>query len=174
MINSRFRGALVAVAALALLLFFQHRTAPIALGDPDRFFHLALARETVASGKLWLSRLPQFTGLGWDRQFPDKEFLFHLVNRGLQFLGGEAAVLKIIPIASGMILLSLLSLVSGQAGLMMGSVIVLAGLVFDPYLLIRLGMLRPHLLAILFFTLILHGLIRTSAGWVFAAAAAYS
>lgn len=167
-------GALAAVSALALLLFFQHRIAPIAEGDPDRYFHLALARETVLAGKLWLKQLPQFTGVGWDHQFPDKEFLFHFLNRGLQAWGGERAVLWMVPGVSSLIVLVLLFLVTGQLGALVGGGVVIAGLVFDPYLMIRLGMLRPHLLAILWFSFLLLGLVKRRLGLVFVSGLLYS
>lgn len=168
------RWLLPMLMGLGAFLILQSRTAAIGLGDPDRYFHLGLARETSAAGKLWLSKLPQFTGLGWERQFPDKEFLFHLVNRGLYAVGGESAVLQVIPIASSLIVLSLFGLLAGQAGVWLGTAILIAGLVLDPYLMVRLGMLRPHLLAILWFTLLLHALVRGRAGLAFTAGLLYS
>ncbi len=144
------------------------------MGDPDRFFHLALARETVAAGKLWLTKIPQIVGLGWDRHFPDKEFLFHLVNRGLYSVGGDAAVLKIIPVASGAIVLSLVALLMRLSGAWTAGALVVLGLVLDPYLLTRLGMMRPHLLAILWFVLMLHALLSRSAPMLFLAGTLYS
>jgi hypothetical protein len=52
--------------------------------------------------------------------------------------------------------------------------LVVLGLVLDPYLLVRLGLMRPHLLAILWFVLMLHALVSRSAPLLFLGGALYS
>jgi hypothetical protein len=174
--DGKWRALLLGAAPCILIyLFAHHRFASgIGVGDPDRYFHLALARETVASGRWFLRQIPQITGLGWERVFPDKEFLFHFINRGLYAWGGEAGVLKIIPIAASAILMVLSLLVQRFVRPAIGAFIVSLFVLTDPWLLIRLSMLRPHLLAILFFCGVLYALLRRSAVGLFIFGVLYS
>jgi hypothetical protein len=164
-----------AIPCILLYLFAHYRFARgIGVGDPDRYFHLALARETVASGRLFLQQIPQITGLGWERVFPDKEFLFHFINRWLYAWGGDAGVLRIIPVAAAAILVVLSLLVQRYVRPAVGAFIISLFVLTDPWLLIRLSMLRPHLLAILFFCGVLHSLLRRSAIGLFVFGVMYS
>ncbi len=176
----RFKESLLNVLAgavpciLLYLLAYDRFSAAIGVGDPDRFFHLALARETVEAGRWFLKQIPQVTGLGWDGVFPDKEFLFHFVNRWLYAVGGEAGVLKIIPVATSAILLLLSLLAQRFVKPALAALIITLFVILDPWLVVRLSMLRPHLLAILFFSAILYGILRRSAPMVFAFGVLYS
>ena len=166
--------AFAVLGLLALFYWLYSKARGIGLGDPDRYFHLSLARETVAAGKLWLKQIPQAVGLGWEHRFPDKEFLFHFVNRFLWAWRGDAGVLALAPGVSATIVLAVLFWISRIAGFWPALAITLFGWVLDPYLLIRTAMLRPHLLAILFFVLFLLALWRSSVLGVWLAGALYA
>src|SRR5205807_469729 len=56
--------------------------------DPDRQYHLAISRDTVARGLL--RTVPQVVGLDWDKAFEEKEFLYHQLTALGYRLGGEA------------------------------------------------------------------------------------
>jgi hypothetical protein len=174
--DGKWRAALLGAATCVLLYFFAHYrfARGIGVGDPDRYFHLALARETVEAGRWFLKQIPQITGLGWDRVFPDKEFLFHFINRWLYAWGGDAGVLKIIPIAASSILIVLSLLAQRYVRPAIATFIVALFVLTDPWLLIRLSMLRPHLLAILFFCGILFSLLHRSAVGLFIFGVLYS
>jgi hypothetical protein len=152
--------AVFTAAAMALyyyVLFYP----PILLGsnDPDRYYHLALARMTVEHGGL-LHVLPQVEDLGWGHYFPDKEFLFHVLCGLGYWLAGPDGTLALVPacgIAVALLLYSqLLKVLSPARAAFLVVPVLLSSCAF----LFRLSVLRPHLLAIVFFCVLLAGLLR--------------
>jgi hypothetical protein len=151
-----------AVVAFAVAAFhWLYLLPPRGLGssDPDRFYHLGLSRIIAASG---LPRvLPQVEDLGWGGYFPDKEFLFHALTGSAWAVGGADAVLALVPAIGLGIALCLYSglcrtLRPGQATLL-----VLVGLAGTAGFVYRLSLLRPHLLAIFIFCLLVLAVLRS-------------
>jgi hypothetical protein len=143
--------------------------------DPDRFYHLMLAREWAASTGLFLASLPSVDALGWADFFPDKEPLFHVLTGILQQWGGERAVMLLPALLAGVLIWVLARLVQSHAGVgrfYFSVFLVSLGLLFEPWFFYRLSMLRPHGLAIvLFFALLLQVRRRSLPGVVIASAA---
>jgi len=121
--------------------------------DPDRYYHLALGRMAAENGLLRV--LPQVEDLGWGQYFPDKEFLFHVLTE-LGYRGGrDAGVLAIIPLLGSAIALVLYATLARVLPPWKAALFTLLPIVFSARFLFRLMLLRPHVLAILFFCLLL-------------------
>ena len=140
--------------------------------DPDRYYHLALSRLIAEHGLL--RALPQVEDLGWGRYFPDKEFLFHALTGGAQYFGGSSFVLWLVPLLGIAIALCLYLELSRR--IPAWSAALLAALVplATPSFLFRLTLLRPHLLAILCFCLLLAAILRGRPRWAGLACAAFA
>jgi hypothetical protein len=150
---------LLSALALASAFFALNRYSSTHLSDPDRLYHLALSREAVESGQLYLKTLPQAEGLGWNEYFPDKEFLFHqLTNLGYR-LGGEAGVVGIALLCSVLAAVSFFLFGAGRIPLLPALQVTIVTF-FVPVLLFRLQMLRPHVAAIMFFVLLNVAILR--------------
>ena len=161
--------ALVA-AVMALyywLFFFPPRL--VGSNDPDRYYHLGLTQ--LMSGHGLLRTLPQAEDIGWGRHFPEKEFLFHALTRFADWLGGLDAVMLLVPILGTAIILTLYWTLSRVCrpwqAMLFATLIPLA----YPVFIFRLTILRPHLLAILFFALLLLAILRRR-DWLVASACA--
>jgi hypothetical protein len=126
--------------------------------EPDRYYHLALARMFAEEGIL--RRLPQVEDLGWGAYFPDKEFLFHALTALAWWLGGSVGVMMVVP-ALALAIIAMLQvelarvLTPARAALLVGLVVFLTA----PFLF-RMTLLRPHLLAIGCFCLLVVGILR--------------
>jgi len=126
--------------------------------EPDRWYHLALARMIAHGG---LPRvLPQVEDLGWGHYFPDKEFLFHALTALAWKIGEAPAVLWLVPLLGAAIVLCLYTEASRQLKPLAASVLVIVGVALTAGLLFRLSLLRPHLLSILVFVLLLMAVLR--------------
>lgn len=137
--------------------------------DPDRYFHLALARQVAEGG---IPRvLPAVEDLGWGRYFPDKEFLFHVLGGIAWKLGGPAAVNLLVPLLGLGIAATLFATLSRQLPPWRAAVLATLPLLLCPAFLFRLTLLRPHVLAIFCFCLLLHAILRGQR-WLAALAAA--
>jgi hypothetical protein len=149
------------------LLFFPPRL--VGSNDPDRYYHLGLTRLMMEHGLL--RTLPQAEDLGWGRDFPEKEFLFHALTWFADWLGGLGAVMLLVPILGTAIILVLYRTLSRVCrpwqAVLFSTLVPLACSVF----IYRLTMLRPHLLAILFFMLLVHAVLRRR-DWLLAIACA--
>ena len=169
------RAATALFAALtAVAQYAGYRLASASrVPDPDRWYHLALARYQSTSD--WLPRsLPQVVGLGWDQYFPDKEFLFHQVTALAHSIGGEPLVEALVP-ALG-VLVALLVFVAARLFVRAPwAFLVTAGIcVLSPYFGYRTSLLRAHVLAMSFFVLVFLGLKRRSRLAVFAGCALFA
>jgi hypothetical protein len=158
------------VAALATyyaLFYFPPRL--VGSNEPDRFYHLAISRLVAGSG--FPRNLPQAEDLGWGHYFADKEFLFHALT-GLGWrLGGDTGVMLVTPLLACGIVATLYLVLArvlppARAGLVVG-----LGCFLSAAFVFRLSLLRPHLLAILCFCLVLAGILRNRP-WLAAGGAA--
>lgn len=126
--------------------------------DPDRFYHLALSRLSSEQGLL--RSLPQVEDLGWGQYFPDKEFLFHVLTAAGYRLNGDAGALAVIPLLGvgivGLLYLTLRREIPPWKAALVTLFPVLVTTVF----LYRLMLLRPHVLAIFFFCLLLAAILQ--------------
>jgi len=150
-----------ATAAAMALYYYALYYPPILLGsnDPDRYYHLALSRMMVEQGQL-LRVLPQVEDLGWGRYFPDKEFLFHAFSGLGYWLAGPDGTLALVPLSGIAVALCLywisLRVLSPARAALLVAPVLLTSCAF----LFRLSIMRPHLLAIVFFCLLLAALLR--------------
>ena len=159
MSKARLFHVLLGAAVFASLFFLLHQEERLSLRDPDRYYHFALSREMVRSGRLFLRQVPQVTGLGWDRYFPDKEFLFHQVTALAYRFGGDQGVILAVWLVALAASLTLYFFAASRAG--PWAALLLVGVFFgSPMLMARLLLVRPHVLAILWFVLMLIGALR--------------
>jgi hypothetical protein len=104
--------------------------------------------------------LPQVEDLGWGRYFPDKEFLFHVLTAAAERLGGSALVIGLIPVLGIGIMLCLYTELSRRLKPWQAVVFTTAVPLLTSAYMFRTSLLRPHLLAILFFCGLLVALLR--------------
>lgn len=138
---------LVIVVALYLTLFY--RLEPASSGDPDRYFHLAIAREVASHGIV--DKLPQAEDVGWGRGYPNGYFLFSLFTGAAYRLAGASGALGVPPLLAILLLISIYAFACRWVRPGLAAWIVLLGLLC-PDFATRLTVLRPHLLAVLFGT----------------------
>lgn len=140
--------------ALATFLFTHFIRDQFA--DADYFFHVALSRDMAQRG-WWLKAIPQFTGVGWDQWYSDKEFLYHLVTWAAYAAGGEHGV-RYSSLVHVVFLCLLIGQVGGRLSGRTGYHAVWAGLLTvlpllaSERMLHRLVLVRPYLLSMLLFT----------------------
>lgn len=144
------------MAAYYVAFFLPPRL--VGSNDPDRYYHLGLSRLISSEGLL--RTLPQVEDLGWGRYFPDKEFLFHALTGGADWLAAPAGALLVVPLLGIAIIICLYSTLLQALTPRRAAVLVLVATALSPMFLFRLMMLRPHLLAILFFCLLLAAILR--------------
>lgn len=149
------------------IFFFPPRL--VGSNEPDRYFHLGLARLISTDGLPKI--LPQVEDLGWGHYFPDKEFLFHALTGAAYWLAGPAGVLLVVPLLGIAIVACLYTIVARVLPPGRAAALVLTASLLSPVQLFRLSLLRPHLLAILFFCLLLAAILR-GRGWLAALASA--
>lgn len=126
--------------------------------DPDRYYHLALARLSSEHG---LPRsLPQVEDLGWGKYFPDKEFLFHVLTRLGYELDGERGVLGVIAVLGTAIVLVLYGALVPVIPPWKAALLALVAVLVSGGFFYRLLLLRPHVLAIFFFCLLLWSVLQ--------------
>ncbi len=104
--------------------------------------------------------LPQVEDLGWGHYFPDKEFLFHALTALAWKIGEAPAVLWLVPLLGIATILCLYLEASRQLRPSMAAVLVVVGVFGTAGLLFRLSLLRPHLLAVFVFVLLLLAVLR--------------
>jgi hypothetical protein len=159
LLGGRFGGGLwVALVIGAYYWIFVLPPRLIGVHDPDRSFHLALSTLIAKGG--FPRTLPQVEDLGWGRYFPDKEFLFHVLTGAAERLGGSALVIGLIPVLGLAILLCLYTELSRRLKPWQAVVFTTAVPLLTSAYMFRTSLLRPHLLAILFFCGLLVALLR--------------
>ena len=168
----RLAGGLF-VAAILGAYYWIYSLPPRMLGglDPDRYYHLALSRLISEHGLL--KSLPQVEDLGWGRYFPDKEFLFHALTGAADRLGGSDLVLMMVPLLGMAIALCLYLELSRRIRPLPAMLLAALVPLLTPAFLFRLTLLRPHLLAILCFCLLLAAVLRGKPRWTAVACAGF-
>ena len=151
-------GAVVAtvMATYYWVFFFPPRL--VGGNDPDRFYHLGVSR--IISEHGFPRTLPQAADLGWANYFPEKEFLFHALTGAADLVAGTTGVLLLVPALGIGILCVLYKTLSHVIRPWQAATIALAVPLVTTAMLFRITLLRPHLLAILFFTLLLFAILR--------------
>ena len=124
-------------------------------GDPDYFYHVALSRQMQNDP---LPRtISAFSGIGWDKEFVDKEFLFHQVTSLAYRIDGERGV-ALVPYFLSLVTWFLLWKIAGSISILAGVSILLITYLLSFYSSYRWGLLRPHTLAIPIFLVIFYAL----------------
>ena len=132
------------ILALVTYFFVHFRSAQPT--DPDYYYHLALANYMQEHP---LPRtLPAVAGIGWDRKFTDKEFLFHQLTAWSYWIAGPTGV-SWVPYF--LLIVFFLSVwVSLAPRLSPGRIVCVMLTCLVPfYWLDRMILVRPHVLSIL-------------------------
>jgi len=128
------------------------------LRNPDRYFHFAISKMTLERGVL--RSLEQLPDLGWDRRFPEKEFLFHQVTAlGYRF-GEEAGVVWSCRIAVALGLILLFLTIRQYVSPLTSISILLGLLLLNAHLAYRFAIVRPHTLAVTMFIACVYGALQ--------------
>ena len=148
----------MAIAYLGIHGIYQHLEPS---GDPDRFFHFAVSR-MAAEANWFLETLPQAEDIGWARLFPDKEFLFHVLTAFFYKVHGDSGV-SIGCLALGFLSYLLLWLHARKhtSFLMAIAIVVVLG-IRTPYFGPRMTFIRPHILGVLLFIMMILSMLRGS------------
>jgi len=139
--------------------------------NPDQWFHFAISKMSQDG---LVRALPQAEDVGWGRGYPEKEFLFHRLTAVAYRLGKERAVLAACRGVSVLSLLLLYLLSRRTAGPVVAAASVAGIVIANPYLLFRMGMIRPHVLSIFLFLAVLAGLVYCSRLLAFSATVAFA
>lgn len=126
--------------------------------DPDYFYHLGASRHFNQTGQM--ETLPQVDGLGWGINFIDKEYGYHLLTRLAVFLGDESALRTLPLLLLFLTLLALFLTARRQIGSLPLAAVALLPALVDLFWVERMTMIRPHVLAVLLFTVMLSAMIR--------------
>ena len=140
-----------------VLFYFPPRL--VGVNDPDRFYHLALSR-LMSTQEGLVRTLPQVEDLGWGRYFPDKEFLFHVMTGGADWIAGAWGVMMVVPLLGAAIIACLYVELSRVIRPSQAAALVMTVAFITTIFIFRLTILRPHLLAILFFCMLVIALFR--------------
>ena len=143
-------GRLIGYAALSALPFFAswRLFRPDIESDPDRYFNLGVAAEISFRGSA--HTLPQFPLIGWDKIFPDKEFLYHQALGVFYRLGGEPLVLAFVPLLAGLLSMLLVSRLHKKVSWPLAALAVVAIASSNPHFAFRMGLLRSFAFAEVF------------------------
>ena len=146
-------GALLVGAFLALLVLLDR----VATGsNPDQWFHFAISR--MSQGGL-VRLLPQAEDVGWGSGFPEKEFLFHRLTALAYAAGGERAIRILCRALSCASILLVYWLARRNAAPPIAAASTFGLMIANPYMLFRLGMVRPHVLAVFLFVAVVGSLV---------------
>jgi hypothetical protein len=165
-------GLLVAMVMAAYYYTFYFPPRLVGLSDPDRFYHLGLSRLIARQGLL--RTLPQAEDLGWGHYFPDKEFLFHVITGLASWMSGPIGVLLITPLLGVAIVLCLYVMLARVMRPWQAALLSLVVTLATADFLFRLTLLRPQLLAILCFCLLLSSFLSRRLWLAFGAAMGFA
>ena len=170
-------GRLGGAALLGLIMaafYWLYFLPPRSMGerDPDRYYHLGLSKLMASEGLL--RSLPQAEDLGWGHYFPDKEFLFHVLTGTAHWLGGPGLVLCMVPVLAIATLLCLYLELTRPLRPWKAALLVSLVALGTPAFMFRLTLLRPHLLAVLCFSLLIIAMLRGAPKLAALAAAAFA
>lgn len=126
----------------------------VAKSDPDRYYHLRLSQISADEGLQ--STLPQAEDLGWGDKFPDKEFLFHILTSATHFVGGEKLLSHLPFFLQFLIFVCLFLACRRFLSTKEALLLILFAIAGNYWFSLRMSMLRPHVLAILVFCLLLY------------------
>ncbi len=165
-------GSFVATVMATYYYTFYFPPRLTGLSDSDRFYHLGLSRLMASHGLL--RTLPQVEDLGWGRYFPDKEFLFHAITGLAAWMGGSVWVLMVTPLLGCAIVVCLYAQLARVLRPWQAATLSLGVTLLTGVFIFRLTLLRPHLLAILCFCLLLSGFLNRRAWLAFVSAACFA
>lgn len=163
-----WRSVFSFLVILLSFIFFYFKFINAGIGDPDRFYHIAISKITYENGLI--RSLPQAEDIGWGAYFPDKEFLFHqMTTLGYRLFGEKGVVF--IPAFVGSLILAVLFFmcrsVAPKTAWIVAPLLIVSLLIFSQNYFIRLHLVRPHLLGILFTLLIAFGVVKKNRLTVF-------
>lgn len=163
----KFRKLVAVSALLAGYIALVSWLGLVKGADPDFYFHLALAKLGAETNSL-VKSLPQVEDLGWKWAYPNKEFLFHLWNVILWKIGSAQAVLIGVLLIASMQLISLCNHHFKKHQVSIAVLLTAIPCFGVSAYFFRISLLRPHNLAILFFIIIITGILENRPRRVFA------
>lgn len=139
--------------------------------DPDYYYHVAISRHILENGVP--HTLPQVKGTGWDILFSDKEFLFHQLTTLFYWIFGEIG-LRILPVVITAGTFVVFGIRAFQRLPLRYAFVPFLIFISEPYFLRRILMVRPQVLAVFFFTLLLYSFLTRRKYLVAISAALYT
>jgi hypothetical protein len=140
--------------------------------DPDRYYHYAISKVTAET--FAPETFPQVKGIGWDKIFYEKEFLFHTFT-GLGYRLGQETGVKVVALAFGALLFLSLYAFNLEVFPPLLALFSIIAIVFsqDRYLY-RMYMVRPHILAMLLLVGLLYALFKNKKALTFSIALVFA
>jgi len=126
--------------------------------NPDRYYHFAISKMTAENSLI--RSLPQADDLGWGKYFPEKEFLFHQVTAIGYRLYGDYGVIFICGMIGTAICLLLFLITSSYLHPAYAGLLIILFALNVPYFSTRIFMIRPHMLAILCYLILIYGFVK--------------
>lgn len=119
--------------------------------DPDRFYHYFISQEYLKN--FAPDFIDRIYGLNWDKSFPEKEFLYHVLGSLFLRFGSESA-LQSLSLLLGIGTINIWYVLLRKRLSPSMSFTLIVSLLICPQFLLRLLLIRPHTLAIFVFALI--------------------
>lgn len=145
------------------MMGFHLAVAPATLDyyelDPDRYYHFYVSK--LYQPGHFPETLTQPVDARWDKIFPEKEFLFHVITGFFSFFWGDKGVLAAVVLMSSSFLACLYFFATRLSTPFMGFCAVMLPLLacVSRYYL-RLHMVRPQVLAMCWFVVMLFGTLK--------------
>ncbi len=165
--TQRARDLLVGVVIIAAVLWTGAHNPWHTESDPDRYYHLTLARIIADQG--FIHELPQVDDLGWAKQFYEKEFLFHALTALGQKVAGEPGAIFAVWLMCAALFLLIYAAARFYTGPPTALFLCTLLLFADRQFVRRMFFVRPYVLALVFFFALIVALQRKRPGWVFGA-----
>jgi hypothetical protein len=154
---------IILILLLAIIIGLHLYVAPASLWynaiDPDRYYHFYVSKLYYPGH--FPEVLPQPVDARWDKIFPEKEFLFHVVTGFFSFLWGDQGVIAAVIFISSALLGCLYIMAAHLSTPFIGFCAVIFPLmagIIRYYL--RLHMVRPQVLAMFWFVLMIFGVLK--------------
>jgi hypothetical protein len=160
-ISSRYMNKVLLVLSTAVVIvvgiLFGIKYEPTNEFDPDRYYHFAVS--AITSKEFAPPTLPQVEGLNWGNIFYEKEFLFHVYTGLAWRMGHEQGVINACLGLGVLVLLALFFVCARRINPVMAMFTTLAVTASSQRFMLRMFMVRPHVLAIFLTILIVWAIL---------------
>ncbi len=162
----------LALALLSAVCVLARAADESPRADPDRWYHYAVSRAWAEHGLPRTLSGPE--DIGWNRAFPEKEFLFHVLTAGGYALGGPRGVDAVSLVLELGVVAAAYLLARQRAAPGLAFALVLLLVPATGAFLFRLELVRALSLAVLCFTLLVAALLAQSRAGAAAASLGYA